>query len=60
MEKYTFKITISGSKENATTKAQALAILAAYLNTDTLSALADVAKNDPQKVELAKQFLGVK
>jgi len=58
MSKYTFKITICGSKQDATAKAKALAAMAA-LDSKTLGALANVVKNDPQKVALAKQFLGV-
>ncbi|MBD3638161.1 MAG: hypothetical protein HUJ25_12485 [Crocinitomicaceae bacterium] len=57
--KHKFSITISGDKKEATTKAQALGTLAAYLDAKTLAALADVAKNDPDKVALAKQFLGL-
>ncbi|MBD3637203.1 MAG: hypothetical protein HUJ25_07630 [Crocinitomicaceae bacterium] len=57
--KHKFSITISGSKKEATTKAQALGTLAAYLDTQTLETLANVVKNDPDKVALAKQFLGL-
>lgn len=59
MEKHSFKISISGSKDAATTKAKAIGTLAAYLDAETLKALAHVVKNDPEKVKLAKQFLGV-
>lgn len=58
MSKQTFRITINGSKQEASQKANALAALAA-LDAKTLVALAHVVKNDPQKVALAKQFLGV-
>ena len=59
MEKHSFKISISGTQKEATEKAQALGTLAAYLSADTLKALAHVVKNDPDKVAMAKQFLGV-
>ncbi len=59
MNKYKFSITISGSKQEASDKVNALAVLAAHLSTDTLKALAHVVKTDPAKVKLAKQFLGV-
>jgi len=58
MSKHTFRITISGSQSDAAAKANALAALAA-LDSNTLKALAHVIKHDPQKVALAKQFLGV-
>lgn len=59
MEKYSFKITIKGDKETATKKAKAVATLSSHLSEETLTALAKVVKTDPEKVELAKQFLGV-
>lgn len=59
MEKHSFKISISGDKQTALAKAKAIGELAAYLDTKTLEALADVVKTDPEKVALAKEFLGV-
>jgi len=59
MEKHSFTLTISGSQSEATEKAQALGTLAAYLDAITLRKLAQVVKTDPQKVEMAKKFLGV-
>ncbi|MBL4862072.1 MAG: hypothetical protein JKY09_03525 [Crocinitomicaceae bacterium] len=59
MDKHSFKITISGTVKEATQKAQALGTLAGYLDVDTLKALAHLVKTDPQKVAMAKQFLGV-
>jgi len=59
MDKHSFKISISGSQEAATQKAKAIGTLAAYLDAKTLTALAKVVKTDPDKVKLAKQFLGV-
>ncbi|MBI3133633.1 MAG: hypothetical protein HYZ14_03060 [Bacteroidetes bacterium] len=59
MEKHSFKITISGTKQEAGQKAEALATLAAYLDAATLKKLAEVVKSDPGKVALAKKFLGV-
>lgn len=60
MEKHTFKITISGTQKEATEKAQGLATLAGHLSAETIKALAHLVKTDPAKVEIAKQFLGVK
>lgn len=59
MEKHKFTLSLSGSKEDATQKVNALAVLASKLSTETLLALAKVVKEDPGKVEMAKQFLGV-
>lgn len=59
MEKHKFSISISGTKKEATEKANSVAILAAYLDAKTLKKLAEVVKNDPAKVKLAKQFLGL-
>ena len=58
MSKHTFRITVVGSLNDAQQKAKSLAALAA-LDVKTLNALAHIVKNDPQKVALAKQFLGV-
>jgi len=60
MEKHRFTISISGNKQEATQKVHALAVLGSKLSSETLAALAKVVKEDPAKVELAKQFLGVK
>lgn len=59
MEKHKFSLTLTGSLNESTQKAQALAELAAYLDTKTLQALAKVVKTEPQKVALAKKFLGI-
>lgn len=59
MEKHKFTIAISGDKKSATAKANALATMGSYLDVKTLKALANVVKNDPAKVALAKQFLGI-
>lgn len=59
MDKHTFKLSISGDQKMASKKAKALAVLGAKLDAKTLTALADVVNNDPAKVQLAKQFLGV-
>lgn len=59
MSKYNFKISISGEKQEAIAKAEALGELATYLDATTLKALANVVKNDPEKVAQAKAFLGV-
>lgn len=59
MEKHNFKITLSGTKPEALAKVEAVLTLASYLDAKTLKALADVVKNDPTKVRLAKQFLGL-
>lgn len=54
-----FSITISGNKAQATEKANALVTLGNHLDVKTLKALANIVKTDPQKVQLAKNFLGV-
>ena len=59
MDKHSFKISIGGSEKEATEKANAIAVLASYLDAKTLKALAKVVKTDPEKVALAKQFLGI-
>ncbi|MEZ4921876.1 MAG: hypothetical protein R2780_01780 [Crocinitomicaceae bacterium] len=59
METNKFSITISGDKKTAVAKAKALGTLAAYLDAKTLEALARVVQTDPEKVALAKEFLGV-
>lgn len=59
MEKHTFKLTISGSANQAKRKAKAAARLVGKLPTDFIERLADVAENEPDKVALAKKFLGV-
>lgn len=60
MDKHVFKITISGTQKEASEKAHGLATLASHLTAETIQALAHLVKTDPQKVALAKQFLGVK
>ena len=59
MENHKFSLTIKGSEKEAAKKANALAVLANALDTQTLVALAHVVKTDPQKVALARQFLGI-
>jgi len=54
-----FKLKINGDKQAATIKANALVTLAKYLDAETLKAFAKVVKTDPQKVALAKGFLGI-
>lgn len=60
MSKHKFSLTIEGTESEAEEKAKGLAIIASYLNAKTITALAKVVQTDPAKVELAKQFLGVK
>ena len=55
----TIRISINADGKAAQKKAKALAILANKLDQKTLTALANVVKTDPQKVELAKTFLGL-
>lgn len=59
MEKHKFTISISGSKKQAAEKINGLAVLAAHLSAETISALAKVVKSDPAKVEFAKHYLGI-
>jgi hypothetical protein len=60
MSKHKFIISIEGSQAEATQKANGIAVLATHLSAETITALAHLVKTDPQKVELAKGFLGVK
>ena len=60
MEKYKFTISITGSQKEATEKVNAVAVLTSHLSADTFTALAKLVKNDPAKVEIAKQYLGIK
>tara|TARA_B110001469_G_C9628455_1_gene313987 strand:- start:947 stop:1129 length:183 start_codon:yes stop_codon:yes gene_type:complete len=59
MEKHKFSISISGNKERATKKVKGLAVLASYLSAETIMALAKLVKEDPAKVEFAKDYLGI-
>lgn len=59
MATHKFTITIKGERPEAEIKALALAVLGSHLSAQTLSALAKVVREDPAKVALAKQFLGV-
>jgi hypothetical protein len=60
MSKHKFVVTIEGTQVEATQKANGIAVLASHLSAETITALAHLVKTDPQKVELAKRFLGVK
>jgi hypothetical protein len=59
MTTHKFTLTIEGTQNEATQKANAVAVLASLLDHQTLSALARVVQNDPKKVALAKKFLGL-
>lgn len=59
MDKHKFTVTISGTQKEATEKAQGIAVLASLLDAKTITALAHLVKTDPQKVALAKGFLGI-
>ena len=56
--KYTIGIT-TDSKKEAEKKIKALVVLAQHLSEETLTALAKVVKQDPEKVEFAKHYLGI-
>lgn len=60
MDKHKFTISISGTQQEATEKAQGIAVIASLLDAKTITALARVIKTDPAKVELAKGFLGIR
>ena len=60
MDKHKFTISISGAKDEATEKAQGIAVIASLLDAKTITALARVIKTDPSKVALAKGFLGIR
>ena len=55
-----FTISISGSPQEAKEKVNGLAVLAAHLSAETITALAHTVKHDPDKVAIAKNFLGIK
>ncbi len=54
-----FSISIKGGQKEATAKANALATLGNFLDVKTLQALAHVVQHEPDKVKLAKGFLGI-
>jgi len=60
MKPFKFSITIqAAAADQATQKAKALGTLGSNLDARTLTALAEVVKNDPAKVNAAKSFLGL-
>lgn len=60
MKEYNYNIRIAALLEKeATEKMNALVVLAARLTAAELSKLANVVKNDPVKLALAKKYLGV-
>jgi hypothetical protein len=60
MKKYKYEISIEApSEKDADTKMSALITLASKLSAKELHKLADVVKNDPVKLSLAKKALGL-
>lgn len=60
MNKYNFDITIeAASQKDAMTKMLAATVLMQKLKPHELKKLADVAKNDPNTMALAKKYLGL-
>ena len=60
MKKYTYELQIAAQTEKeADTKMTALTVLAAKLSDKELEKLAHIVKNDPVKLALAKNALGV-
>lgn len=60
MTKFNYDISIDASTEqDADTKMKAISVLASKLNSKELSKLADIVKNDPAKLAMAKKALGV-
>ena len=60
MKKYSYELEIAApSEKEADTKMEALLVLAAKLSTKELEKLAHIVKNDPVKLALAKNALGV-
>lgn len=55
---YDFKIE-AGSEKEADAKMEALTVIVCRLSTKEMSRLADIVKNDPVKLALAKSALGV-
>jgi hypothetical protein len=61
MESYGFDLTVpANSLEEARRKADAGAVLISSLSAEELEKLADVVRNDPAKLALARKFLGVR
>lgn len=60
MKKYKDDITISAENEKeANAKKIALEKLSTHLSATEINALANVLANDPEKKEIAKQYLGI-
>lgn len=60
MAKYTYDISIEApTEQEADIKMKSLSTLASKLSTKELEKLADIVKNDPVKLSLAKKALGV-
>lgn len=60
MAKFNYDISIDATTEqDAETKMKAISVLASKLNPKELHKLADIVKNDPAKLALAKKALGV-
>lgn len=58
--KYTFEITIEApSAQEAEAKVKAASVLMQKLKEKELTKLADVVKNDPIKIAIAKRALGL-
>lgn len=55
-----FKLSVSGTKQEATQKVKAMATLGIHLTADELTALAHFIKSgDPSTVQMAKNYLGL-
>jgi hypothetical protein len=60
MSKFTFEITIEASTpQEAEAKLKAASVLMQKLKEKELTRLADVVKNDPVKIAIAKKALGL-
>lgn len=60
MKNYDYQVTITAqSEQQADTKIGALGTLAQKLNERELAVLAEVVKNDPVKLSIAKKALGL-
>ena len=56
-----FKLTVSGSKQEATQKIKAMATLGQHLTGSELQALAQFIKSgNPSEIAMAKNYLGLK
>jgi hypothetical protein len=60
MKKYSYDFSVTAKDaQEADNKMQSLQTLASNLSAKELAKLADIVKNDPVKMQLAKSYLGL-